>query len=291
MLFSFGDISDDSKADPKATITYYPNTDYGATIQSILDDIGNTPIENIPKDISDRIENSESGTKGDNFPILFMIQNKRLSNVGFEVAQDYYKPGDWVPIDITIPVPSVNVAPVLPSWVPGVIKNIVSFVDGIRIGAVKLVFETVEGLIEDIHKYLLVNDANSEPVILRYVGEEWNLEETFQMENPGIAAPSANLISLADYPPFQQLPPEIQAYLLQRFEGTANSTAINPELLQIPEQTTLLPNYPNPFNPETWIPYQLAEPADVALTIYDHPRARRAGFRFRAPVVSPMVIT
>jgi len=27
-------------------------------------------------------------------------------------------------------------------------------------------------------------------------------------------------------------------------------------------------NYPNPFNPETWIPYQLARPADVAITIY-----------------------
>ncbi len=37
----------------------------------------------------------------------------------------------------------------------------------------------------------------------------------------------------------------------------------------IPEETALLANYPNPFNPETWIPYQLAESADVALTIYD----------------------
>ena len=37
----------------------------------------------------------------------------------------------------------------------------------------------------------------------------------------------------------------------------------------IPKETALLPNYPNPFNPETWIPYQLATPADVALTIYD----------------------
>ena len=36
----------------------------------------------------------------------------------------------------------------------------------------------------------------------------------------------------------------------------------------IPKETTLLPNYPNPFNPETWIPYQLAKPADVTLTIY-----------------------
>ena len=36
----------------------------------------------------------------------------------------------------------------------------------------------------------------------------------------------------------------------------------------IPEKTVLLHNYPNPFNPETWIPYHLAEPADVTLTIY-----------------------
>ena len=33
-------------------------------------------------------------------------------------------------------------------------------------------------------------------------------------------------------------------------------------------KTDLLANYPNPFNPETWIPYQLSEPADVTLTIY-----------------------
>ena len=37
----------------------------------------------------------------------------------------------------------------------------------------------------------------------------------------------------------------------------------------IPEKTALLANYPNPFNPETWIPYQLAESAEVTLTIYD----------------------
>ena len=37
----------------------------------------------------------------------------------------------------------------------------------------------------------------------------------------------------------------------------------------IPSETALLPNYPNPFNPETWIPYQLAAPSEVTLTIYD----------------------
>ena len=36
-----------------------------------------------------------------------------------------------------------------------------------------------------------------------------------------------------------------------------------------PKETALFPNYPNPFNPETWIPYQLSKSADVTLTIYD----------------------
>ncbi len=40
-------------------------------------------------------------------------------------------------------------------------------------------------------------------------------------------------------------------------------------LALIPKETALLPNYPNPFNPETWIPYQLTQPAEVTLTIYD----------------------
>ena len=38
---------------------------------------------------------------------------------------------------------------------------------------------------------------------------------------------------------------------------------------EIPTEAALLPNYPNPFNPETWIPYRLAEDAFVTLTIYD----------------------
>ena len=44
-----------------------------------------------------------------------------------------------------------------------------------------------------------------------------------------------------------------------------------PELVayEIPAETELLNNYPNPFNPETWIPYRLAEDAFVTLTIYD----------------------
>ena len=39
--------------------------------------------------------------------------------------------------------------------------------------------------------------------------------------------------------------------------------------LLLPKETALLPNYPNPFNPETWIPYHLSNASDVAITIYD----------------------
>ena len=32
--------------------------------------------------------------------------------------------------------------------------------------------------------------------------------------------------------------------------------------------TAVMTNYPNPFNPETWIPYQLAEPTEVSISIH-----------------------
>ena len=41
------------------------------------------------------------------------------------------------------------------------------------------------------------------------------------------------------------------------------------EMREIPDTTALLPNYPNPFNPETWIPYRLSKGTEVMLTIHD----------------------
>ena len=49
----------------------------------------------------------------------------------------------------------------------------------------------------------------------------------------------------------------------------AATAAAPARVREIPTQTALLANYPNPFNPETWIPYQLAEPSDVKITIYN----------------------
>ena len=46
------------------------------------------------------------------------------------------------------------------------------------------------------------------------------------------------------------------------------SPGLHVAAMEMPTETTLLPNYPNPFNPETWIPYQLSSPADVVVHIY-----------------------
>ena len=60
-----------------------------------------------------------------------------------------------------------------------------------------------------------------------------------------------------------------------RYTVTAEDIKLNriqlPELIvqAIPKETQLLPNYPNPFNPETWIPYRLSKAAEVTLEIYD----------------------
>ena len=53
-----------------------------------------------------------------------------------------------------------------------------------------------------------------------------------------------------------------------RFEVDEGAAAA-PIIASLPDDTQLLPNYPNPFNPETWIPYQLASESDVKITIYD----------------------
>ncbi len=71
-------------------------------------------------------------------------------------------------------------------------------------------------------------------------------------------------------------PAMIQAWIAQAHVENDGSVAFQQGIanlerllgLLIPEETALLPNYPNPFNPETWIPYQLSEPAEVTVTIY-----------------------
>jgi outer membrane protein assembly factor BamB/subtilisin family serine protease len=56
-----------------------------------------------------------------------------------------------------------------------------------------------------------------------------------------------------------------EAYLNERL----NTRKVDGWVKFIPETNALLPNFPNPFNPDTWIPYQLTESATVVIRIYN----------------------
>ena len=59
-----------------------------------------------------------------------------------------------------------------------------------------------------------------------------------------------------------------QTFTVPVGDAVQAAAALQLRAMEVPRETALLPNYPNPFNPETWIPYQLATPADVTLRIY-----------------------
>ena len=90
--------------------------------------------------------------------------------------------------------------------------------------------------------------------------------------NNAAAAPSAHSQKLAMLTPSQVQGWLTQAQGLVLTDATSQRGILFLEQLLAaltPKETILLPNYPNPFNPETWIPYHLAHAADVRLTIYD----------------------
>jgi hypothetical protein len=59
--------------------------------------------------------------------------------------------------------------------------------------------------------------------------------------------------------------------LIVRFRSGAElrSDPFTVTVLPFIKETALLQSYPNPFNPEVWIPYELAEEAPVKILIYD----------------------
>ena len=69
---------------------------------------------------------------------------------------------------------------------------------------------------------------------------------------------------------------DVQQWIKNAYQVNSNSPSYKKGItvleniltLLIPKKTGLLPNYPNPFNPETWIPYQLAKDAEVKIHIH-----------------------
>lgn len=89
-------------------------------------------------------------------------------------------------------------------------------------------------------------------------------------ESSNAAAPSSLFLPLQHVDKIEQLLTEVRladdgSNLFR--QGIANLEVLINSIM--PEKSALLPNFPNPFNPETWIPYELAESADVHIRIYN----------------------
>ena len=74
-------------------------------------------------------------------------------------------------------------------------------------------------------------------------------------------------VSLCEFQVFatEEVGGEVESVALDKAQAEAAAAAV----VEIPTEYALQANYPNPFNPETMISYQLPEEADVTLRIYN----------------------
>ena len=118
-----------------------------------------------------------------------------------------------------------------------------------------------------------VTDINSDGIV--------NIQDLVVIAN-GLghiaAAPSAHVLTAGQVEQWLSLakqevsrPIQSQTSLSQREFSYEHGIWALEQLLRmlVPKETALLANFPNPFNPETWIPYQLATASNVQITIYD----------------------
>ena len=98
----------------------------------------------------------------------------------------------------------------------------------------------------------------------------WNEPRFFNHgQTQGSTLPTG-VLQVVDWQAEKGLPPPQPAIDLAIGDLEVSGFGANQwQRLSVPQQTRLLPNYPNPFNPETWIPFQLSQDAAVTVTIYD----------------------
>lgn len=161
-----------------------------------------------------------------------------------------------IDVDVTLKMPMVTPKPVYPAWDVNEDGN-VNILDLVLVG------QNFGGSIATVPRADVNGDNNINILDLVLVAGHFG-------ETTNAAAPvSAVKLEGVD-------PALVKKWLeLAQLENDGSSVfqqgIVNLERLLaslIPRETALLANYPNPFNPETWIPYQLAKPAEVNVSIY-----------------------
>ena len=86
-----------------------------------------------------------------------------------------------------------------------------------------------------------------------------------------IFSPDGKIVAVGHYDGRIHLVPieAVLPHLRQDIPIAVKPSELQLDSLEVAKKDALLPNYPNPFNPETWIPYQLAAASSVRIHIYD----------------------
>ena len=133
-----------------------------------------------------------------------------------------------------------------------------------------------DGVVDVADLVLVASDFGAEPVPGALPDTDVNDDGKINSEDVILVLEVLEGTAAAPSLDTQQTAASLQQWIVeakQRNTGDATfqrGIAVLERLLTtlLPKETALLANYPNPFNPETWIPYQLAKPAEVTLTIY-----------------------
>jgi hypothetical protein len=132
--------------------------------------------------------------------------------------------------------------------------------------AALLTVEGDTGLIPDAHEYNPDVDRNGivdvDDLILvsNHFGEAYQDSDTARQPNLRVEARRAyDLISAG--PPNSPDISKLKAHLMHLLAMDRSTS--------LPALSRLLPNYPNPFNPDTWMPYHLAQAGHVTIRIYN----------------------
>lgn len=134
-----------------------------------------------------------------------------------------------------------------------------------------------DGVVDILDLMLVAADLTKSGDFITDVNEDGNVniaDLVLVAGAVGNTASAASLLSNANGHTLTKMDVERWLEQAKRHSFTDAQSLLGLHLLQqllsaiTPQKTALLSNYPNPFNPETWIPYQLAKPADVTLHIY-----------------------
>ena len=139
-----------------------------------------------------------------------------------------------------------------------------------------------DGIVNILDLVLVASQAGQSGILTADVNGDGmvNLRDLYAVANRIgniAAAPSTEVLTAAQVEQWLKLAKQsvstrpIQTSSFQHEFSYERGIQVLEQLLQglVPKESALLANYPNPFNPETWIPYQLASASDVRITIYD----------------------